>query len=525
MQPGDATPVQEEVDLYLRKSKRVRAEDARDLLSVQTQEELGRAWAAKHGKRVRKVWVDNLSAWSDVKRPEFDGAVSAVLAGEVPTLWCAFLDRFTRKGAEEIVPILGKARVIFDYEGLDSSIERDRRWIIDRAEQAREFSQRLSFNLKSTKATQRNAGKWLGKVPYGFELESRDTRKLQNRTDTWRYVLHVFKSVALGIPARMLVRALNSGPSPIPSPGGGEWQASTVSKMIWHPVYEGWQVSVAQGAVTGEDAVYRHPLTGERISVLAPGAEPVPPDIVRKARTALQGHMRYAEQPTSTKYHLLTDLARCAGCRGAASGGRSHVCARHTGGKSCPAPVSVLRLQLEEYVAMQWFSRMNAGNVDDPLLWIAAERYAGLQDPETAEELSDALAAQKTAEARVQRIADGVAAGMYDPPFDAHLPRLQSEARAALQAAVERVAELAPKKLDIGWLLDDEKTAEAWEAADHWLRRDLLRLVIRRIVVAKGVRGHNTLGPARVEIHWLDQEDPWVPKDDVGEAASASPSA
>ncbi|MCG6498225.1 hypothetical protein [Kitasatospora sp. A2-31] len=59
---------------------------------MQTQEEPGRAWAATNGKRVREVWVDNLSAWSDVKRPEFDKAVSAVLAGHVPILWCAFLD-------------------------------------------------------------------------------------------------------------------------------------------------------------------------------------------------------------------------------------------------------------------------------------------------------------------------------------------------------------------------------------------------------------------------------------------------
>ncbi|MFD0350720.1 hypothetical protein ACFQ0M_41265 [Kitasatospora aburaviensis] len=97
-------PDMEEVDLYLRKSKRIRTEDPRDLLSVQTQEELGRAWAAKNGKRVREVWVDNLSAWSDVKLPEFDKAVAAVLAGDVPILWCAFLDRFTRKGRTRSCP-------------------------------------------------------------------------------------------------------------------------------------------------------------------------------------------------------------------------------------------------------------------------------------------------------------------------------------------------------------------------------------------------------------------------------------
>ncbi|MFH8619613.1 hypothetical protein ACH4E8_31695 [Streptomyces sp. NPDC017979] len=91
------------------------------------------------------MWKESLSAWSDVKRPKCDAAMAAVLAGEVPCLWVFAQDRFSRKGAEAVVPILGKARVIFAYERLDSMGERDRRWIIDRAENAREYSQRLSY--------------------------------------------------------------------------------------------------------------------------------------------------------------------------------------------------------------------------------------------------------------------------------------------------------------------------------------------------------------------------------------------
>ncbi|MEU6973638.1 recombinase family protein [Kitasatospora aureofaciens] len=140
---------------------------------MQAQEASGRAWAAREGYLVLKVWIDNLFAWSDVERPELDKALAAVLEGEVPALWCAYLDRFTRKGIDDIGPILGKARVIFDYDGLDSSNERDRRWIIDRAEQAREFSNRLSYNItglrarlgvelpfKTTKASMRSRGQW-----------------------------------------------------------------------------------------------------------------------------------------------------------------------------------------------------------------------------------------------------------------------------------------------------------------------------------------------------------------------------
>ncbi|MBT2400594.1 recombinase family protein [Streptomyces sp. ISL-100] len=153
------------MDLLLRKSKIVR--EGERALSLRAQEERGRRWADEEGYQVRKVWKENLSAWSDVQRPKYDAAMEAVMNGEVPALWVYALDRF-RKGAEAVVPILGKARVIFDYERLDSMDERDRRWIIDRAENAREYSTRLSYNVRNTKARQRNEGRWLARAPFGL---------------------------------------------------------------------------------------------------------------------------------------------------------------------------------------------------------------------------------------------------------------------------------------------------------------------------------------------------------------------
>lgn len=82
---------QPEIDLYLRKSKVIR--DGEFILSLDAQEQRGREWAQDNGFRVRKVWHDNLSAWSDVERPGFDSALSAVMAEQVPALWCAYLDR------------------------------------------------------------------------------------------------------------------------------------------------------------------------------------------------------------------------------------------------------------------------------------------------------------------------------------------------------------------------------------------------------------------------------------------------
>lgn len=509
------------VDLYLRKSRLVRHEDPRDLTSIKAQEDSGRSWAAREGYEVRHVWVDNLSAWSDVERPEFDKALAAVLAGDVPALWCAYLDRFTRKGIDDIGPILGKARVIFDYDGLDSSIERDRRWIIDRAEQAREYSVRLSYNVKTTKATMRARGQWTQAAPYGLRADR--ARKLHHVPDDWRIVLHIVELVALGFAERTVAKALNSGPNPVTGPGGGTWQATAISRILHNPVYEGWQL--APRRQHGRYQAYRD-AEGNRVSVLAEGVTPIPPELLLRARQVAAGHTFVSPQQAArvgTTRQLLTDGVNCSGCRGGASpDSNNYRCWRSVQGVPCEAPVSVSRKVLEEFVTEAWFTRMNSAKPDDPLLLVAAERWTGLQQPESAAELADAMAALKTAEAGVARLTAQQASGLFDPPFDAHLPRLQAEARSALASAKKRVAEATPKRLDITFLLEDRSIRKAWDDAELGLRRELLRLVIRRVVVRKGRRGQNYFdGPARVDIHWLDQADPWVSlnREELEEAA------
>ncbi|MDH6125801.1 hypothetical protein [Kitasatospora sp. GP82] len=91
--------------------------------------------------------------------------------------------------------------MIFDYEGLDSDIERDRRWIIQRAEDAREYSQRLSYNVRATKARQRERGEWSQAAPYGLRT-NRKTRKLSPDPKTWRFIAFMFRAVALGVSLR-----------------------------------------------------------------------------------------------------------------------------------------------------------------------------------------------------------------------------------------------------------------------------------------------------------------------------------
>ncbi|WP_328336577.1 recombinase family protein [Streptomyces violaceus] len=329
----------QEIDLYLRKSAITRQRER--ALTFRAQEQRGRRWADEHGYTVRKVWADNLSAYTDTVRPEFDKAIGALLADEVPALWCYAADRFSRKGAGAVIPLLdaGK-RIVFDYERLDSAEPRDRRDIINRAEEAREYSTLLSQRVRDTKQQQRDEGAWLGAPPYGYEIADRETRKLGNGED-WQHVIRVFESIADGESGRSVAIALNG--DKVASPDGGDWAGSTIHRMIHNPVYEGWQVVLPKPGA--RPVVYRT-AKGERVSVLAKDASPVPPDLVRRARLVMGGHLPVApDHPRGKPKHLLSGLLRCASCGGGtAIHGRSYRCWNYTVGKPCAAPASAMCL-------------------------------------------------------------------------------------------------------------------------------------------------------------------------------------
>ncbi|MER5915160.1 recombinase family protein [Streptomyces sp. NPDC001982] len=414
----------QEIDLYLRKSAITRQRER--ALTFRAQEERGRRWADENGYIVRKVWADNLPAYTDTVRPQFDKAIGALLADEVPALWCYAADRFSRKGVSSVYPLLdaGK-RIIFDYERLDSADPRDRRDIINRAEEAREYSSLLSHRVRDTKQTQRDEGAWLGAAPYGYEIADRETRKLRHR-DTWETLIRIFEATAEGKSARTIAQDLNA--EGIPSPDGISWGGSTIHRMIQSPVYEGWQsISLTKG---GRSVPHRNK-RGERVSVLAEDVEPVPPDLVKRARLAVAGHLPVAPEYRRGKpKHLLSGLLRCASCGGGtAIHGRSYRCYNFTVGKPCAEPASAMRSLIEEYVFGEWLREVLTADLGDgdPLMVAVAERWVALTKPEETEEHSQALAAVKAAEKALERLAEDRKAGIYDGAMGRFYPRLVSE--------------------------------------------------------------------------------------------------
>ncbi|MFD7580985.1 recombinase family protein [Kitasatospora sp. NPDC059817] len=162
------------MDLYCRKSKKLRQGSHKQELSMDAQEARGRGFAAREGYRSGVVHRENLSAYKSEVRPRFDKALDRLHEGEAAALWSYNMSRFSRKGAGEVVGVLdaGK-RLIFDWDGLDSIRPRDRKHIINAAEESREFSARLSEKVRDTKNEQRRQGRWLGAAPYGLKATTK----------------------------------------------------------------------------------------------------------------------------------------------------------------------------------------------------------------------------------------------------------------------------------------------------------------------------------------------------------------
>ncbi|MFE3789017.1 recombinase family protein [Streptomyces goshikiensis] len=487
----------EEIDLYLRKSKIVR--EGVEALTFQTQEGRGRAWADQHGYRVRKVWKDNLSAWTDTKRPEFDLALAALKRKEVPALWCYAVDRFSRKGAGVVAGLLDAGtRLIFDYERLDSADSRDRERIIMDAERAKSSSDLLSYRVRDTKNTQRRKGVWLSAAPYGLR---KDVEGKLRHADEWSVVLRVLEEIGDGTSARTVARGLTA--DAIPSPKGGSWGASTIRRIVANPVYEGWQV-VALSREHTWPVAYRD-ASGKRLRVMAAGVEPVAAETVERARRVQAGHQRGAlGTRVGRASHLLTDLLRCAGCGSKMpTMGRSYVCNGHAMGKPCPAPASAMRARIEDHVFNRWFAQVAHSEMGDPLMIAVAERWAALTAPEATEDAREAIAAAKSAEAAIERLANDRAAGLYNGVMGKHFPRLVAEAEETLREAQNRVSALSGSSVDLTMFDDSTLLAEAWGAADVPMRRDLLRVAVERITVTQAVRrGAPFDGEARCVIEW-----------------------
>ncbi|MEY9841784.1 recombinase family protein [Streptacidiphilus sp. EB103A] len=510
---GETEPNQ--ADLYTRKSKSLKEGDHRREQSTDAQREQGHRWGHRHGYAVRKVWKDIASGYKDVKRNDFDRALSALVADEVPALWAYAIDRFSRKGAEDLLKVIGKARVIFEMDGLDSNEPRDRRWIINRAEEAREYSENLSKRIRDTKEQQRDAGMWVaGRAPWGYVV-SGDRRitpdetpylcVVATRTEWTRagLVREIFRRIAEeGASTRAVCRWLDS--AGVPSPGGSTWGHAYVHRMVHNPAYAGYQVIQLRSGVS---EVYRN---RRGAPVMLKGTALVSAKAQRQVNTSLSSQDKVpadSKRDTRAK-HLLTGLLSCSECgRSMPMGGRGYKCQGLLGGRACGAAASAAAAALEEFVFRSWLARLTSAEEDDPIMLAVSQRWTASVRPEETEGEQAARAILRAAEASLKRLLADRQAGVYDGPAARYFGPLLREANEAIEAAKEEVNRFTSGgTLSVPFLSGDEEVLlSAWQAANLSMKRDLLRLAIERITVCKAQRqGIRFDGRERTAIEWAE---------------------
>ncbi|MEU4396085.1 recombinase family protein [Kribbella sp. NPDC023855] len=499
----------EYADLYLRVSI-----DKAGKTTIERQEADCRAWVRSSGLKLRQSHVDRgRSAYRPgVEREGFRNALAAVSSGVVGTLVIWKLDRLSRQGMGEVGQVLEKisttgGRLVSVQDNLDTSLTADRQVVGLLAELARSESENLGLRIRSAKRFLRAKGQWIGGAPpYG--LVSRDGQ-LFVEPKTGAVVREIADRLLAGESLAMVARRLNA--SGVPAPRGGRWGIGTIAQLMRSPTVAGLMpetIKTVDGRYSGKVRPWQDPATGEAVSILAPGEEPLisPADQLRimvefeqRATGSKFGRSTGAEAAGSR--YLLTGLLRCAGCGERMSRqGNSYRCQAVRLGRECAAPGGAYMRALDNAVQQAWFDRLTTAGDDDPLREVIAERLAFRQDPETSAKrrsIQSALESEQSALAildtdhYIRRIIDR----------DRFLPLSQALARRldGLRRSLERIP---GTEIDLRSFLDPALLQERWSSANIHEQRELLDLAIREVQVCQGVRGQRFDPSSRLVILW-----------------------
>jgi site-specific DNA recombinase len=503
------------VDLYLRLSI---AADGAD--SLERQEDDGRAWAAREGLTVRKVWRDaGRSGYRNVKRAGFDGALAALKGGEVRTLFVWKLDRLSRKGSGHVGTILDDlartgGRIYFYKDGLDTSNDTSRMAIVLYSEQARTESANTSLRVRDRKARDRERGRYLGgPPPYGYVVD--EDRHFRPQEPEFSVMREVVARVLAGDSLLTVCRDFNS--RGVPTRRGGQWRVNTLSAGLRSPGLAGLmsqKTRAEDGSWVSKVEAWRDPETGETVSLMADGFDPIASEAEQARLLAvMDGRLRQygrgskvVRQPSS----LLGGLLFCAGCHQRANTfGNSYRCRKwHANGTDCPAPLNVSVDVIETAVASAWAQKLASlhDDLDSPLLQAVSVRWLAKNDPGPLQEREDLQAAISEADARMARADDDhyVRATL---DTDRHA-RVTAGLRNRLAGLHARLADLPEPVANIGALLDPALSLPALAASTTYDARELLRLAIVRVDVTAAPRRGARFNPAeRMRVRWVGEED------------------
>jgi DNA invertase Pin-like site-specific DNA recombinase len=512
------------------------------------QEVTCRRWAESEGLEITGVYREGIvSAYKDVRRPEWERAFSELLAGDYDVLVTYKLARLSRKGAAEVAKVLdalegtGRGFVAVD-DHLDSRVKSQRLIIVVFSELAREQSATTETLVRAAKAQHRAEGRWLGGLPpWGWRVVVKTLPAGTKYPESYLVdpdhprpgglvldqglaptLRGIVSEVMGGRTIRSIAAALTAAGVPCPR-GGRAWRNATLSNWLRSPVLCGWQP-------TNRWDVYVHPDTGQPVEV----AEPL---ISRAERAALIAHLNTRSTPDGrgktkdgrgkkkSKGRVPTTLlgggfAYCAECgsrMAADSSRRTYRCMARAASMPCDG-CSINISGTDEYV-FEAFTHVvhgyaHYGTPDDPFLRELGRRWIAHTNPEAIAERQAHQAEVDNLRAQMAAMDAAFAQGVYGDPAT---PRAQERFRVAvapleanLDAAEAALAAVPDPQPDLNFFKDEDRVRKAWAAADVATRRVWLGLAIERVEISKGTRGH--FDPMkRIRFRWAGGQRPVWP--------------
>src|SRR6266542_4858422 len=332
MAPTEDHPAKGWAGTYGRESD-IRATRAKE--APENQDRINRQGALLHGLRIKAGYEfsdHGKSGSKDVKRPEVERAIKAVVRREIEALIVPAVDRLSRRGMRHIGEMLDAVeaaggRIIFVRELLDTSQPASRAIIAFLAEQARSEARNIAWRVETWHEGRRLKGLWATNHPYGYLVID---GKLVPHPEQAPIVRRMVAEFMSGMSLVAIAKGLNADgiPSPAMSKAAAVrargqqstraaslWGESSVSWVLRNPALVGWQRHNGR-IVLGPD--------GEPVSfgegILTPGEHArVLAELDR--RTEMVRHNQSGKRRVGTKTgggrpatNLLIGFACCDGC-------------------------------------------------------------------------------------------------------------------------------------------------------------------------------------------------------------------
>lgn len=482
-------------DLYLRLSL-----DHDRATSIERQEADCRRWCAANDLSVRRVHVDRgVSAFNaSVHRDGFEAALAEVITGAVSTLLVWKLDRLSRRGIGQVGQVLDRfetagARLVCVQDGLDTAQPQARMIIALLSEFARAESETLGMRVKSAKDAQRAAGLWLGgQPPHGYAVAP--DRRLMPVEPGASVMREVFERVIAGHSLVEICRRNNS--LGIATPRTRNWHPSWVSLSLKSPIYAGLAQTrhITRSHRHCPIYPYLDETTGDQVSCLTPGAEPIVTRAQQlQALAMVQSRVTRLgakHLPQHVGWSLLVGgLGRCANCDGVLSAGNSYRCRAHVRGglSACAQPVNASIHAVDRRVASAWRDLVGT---HDPATETIREAVAQLWAPAPAQPTDWSRLNGELRELHA-RLDDADAAHYVRHHLDARRHSAVAHKLALQITGVEAALATTDPHIDTRALNDPDYVAQHWNAATPPARRQLLRLAWTKVTIAKAAtRGH-----------------------------------